>query len=159
LAEAKKKGKVTVNAFVALELARGLNTLPARCDLDKHTFFLDSNRVVKCDEFFSLGLGCLLVKGEASVYFGRDTAGNDGEDLFAKFDELRFHVSGDSLVNCQKTHKAVNSGIDLLMDRATLLLAVRDCDIDYAGVCGFVHRSEYQRRICCRILWLVNPQL
>ena len=82
-----------MNAIVALELARSLDTLPARCDLDKHTFFLDSNGIVKCDDFFSLGLGCLLVKGEASVDFGRDTTGNDGEDLFTKFDELRFHVS------------------------------------------------------------------
>jgi hypothetical protein len=45
----------------------------------------------------------------------------------------------------------------LLMFCATLLLAVRNCDIDHAGVCGFVHRSEYQRRVCCRILWLDEP--
>jgi hypothetical protein len=84
-----------VNAFVTLELARGLNTLPARCDLDKHTFFLDSNRLIKGDDFFSLGLGCLLVKGETSVNFGRHTARNDGEDPFTKFDELPSHVSAD----------------------------------------------------------------
>ena len=82
-----------MNAFVALELARGLNALPARCDLDKHTFFFDPNGLIKCDKFFSLDLSCLLVKRETSVDFGRDTAGNDGEDLFTKFDELRFHVS------------------------------------------------------------------
>jgi hypothetical protein len=41
-----------------------------------------------------------------------------------------------------KTHKAVNSGFDLLMDIATLSLAVCNCDIDQAGVSGFVRRSE-----------------
>jgi hypothetical protein len=41
-----------------------------------------------------------------------------------------------------KTHKAVNSGFDLLIDIATLLFAVFDCDIDQAGVGGFVRRSK-----------------
>jgi hypothetical protein len=41
-----------------------------------------------------------------------------------------------------KTHKAVNSGLDLLMDIATLLLAVCDCDVDQAGVSWFVRRSK-----------------
>jgi hypothetical protein len=83
-----------VDTIIALELARGLNTLPARCDFDKHTFFFDSNRLVKSNKFPGLGLGCLLVKGETGVDFGRDTAGNDGKNLFTKFDELQFHVSG-----------------------------------------------------------------
>jgi hypothetical protein len=41
-----------------------------------------------------------------------------------------------------KTHKAVNSGFDLLMDIATLSLAIFNCDIDQAGVSGFVRRSK-----------------
>ena len=61
--------------------------------------------------------------------------------------------------DCQRTHEAVNSSVDLLMDRATLLPAVGNRDVDYAGVSGFVHRGKYQRRICCRILWLNKPQL
>jgi hypothetical protein len=96
LGKAKKKGKVAVNAVVALELARSLNTLPRRCDLDKHAFFLDSNRLVESDKFFSLGLGRLLVKGETSVDFGGDTAGNDSKDLFTKFNELQFQVRRNS---------------------------------------------------------------
>ena len=92
MGKAKKKGKVAVDSVIALELARGLNTLPGRCDLDKYALFLDSNRLVKSDYFFSLGLGCLLVKRETSVDFGGDTAGNDGKDLFTKFNELQFHV-------------------------------------------------------------------
>ena len=89
LCEAKEKGEVAVNALVALELARSLDTFPGRRDLDEHTFFLDSERLVKRDEFSGLGLGSLLVKGETSVDFGGDAAGNDAENLFAKFDELR----------------------------------------------------------------------
>jgi hypothetical protein len=46
-----------------------------------------------------------------------------------------------------------------LMDRATLLPAVGNRDVDHAGVSGFVHRGKYQRRICCRILWPNKPQL
>ena len=77
-----------MNAVVALELARGLNALPGRCDLDKHTLFLDSNRLVECNDLLGLGLGGLLVKGETSVDLSRDTAGNDGQDLFTELDEL-----------------------------------------------------------------------
>jgi hypothetical protein len=47
LSEAKEKGKVTMNALVTLELARGLDAFPGRCDLDEHTFFLDSDRLVE----------------------------------------------------------------------------------------------------------------
>ena len=89
LGEAKEKGEVAVNALVALELARSLDTFPGRCDLDEHTFFLDSEGLVKRDKLPSLGLGPLLVKGETGVDFRRDAAGDDGKDLFAEFDELR----------------------------------------------------------------------
>jgi hypothetical protein len=89
LAEAEEKGEVAVNVFVTLELSGGLNTFPGRCDLDQHTFPLDSNGFVKRNELFGLGLGCLLVKGETGINFGGNTAGNDGKDLFAEFDELR----------------------------------------------------------------------
>jgi hypothetical protein len=88
LGEAEEKGEVAVNVFVTLELARGLDTFPGRCDLDEHTFLPDSDGLVERNELSGLGLGCLLVKGETGVDFSRDTAGNDREDLFAEFDEL-----------------------------------------------------------------------
>jgi hypothetical protein len=101
LGEAKEKGEVAVNSLVALELARSLDALPGRRDLDEHAFFLDSDGIVERDELSGLGLGSLLVEGETSVDFGGDPAGDDGEDLFAKFDELRSggqgQVSGDAL--------------------------------------------------------------
>lgn len=34
LGEAKEKGEIAVNAIVALELARSLDTFPGRCDLN-----------------------------------------------------------------------------------------------------------------------------
>ena len=85
-----------MNAFVTLELAGSLNTFPGRRDLDEDTFPLDSDGLVKRDELFGLGLGPFLVKGETGIDFGGDTAGNDGKNLFAKFDELEFHVSGNT---------------------------------------------------------------
>jgi hypothetical protein len=95
LSEAKEKSEIAVYALVTLELARGLDTLPSRCDLDEHTFTLNANRLVERDEFPGLGLGSLLVKGEAGIYFGRDTARDDGKDLSTEFDQLqRRHVSG-----------------------------------------------------------------
>jgi hypothetical protein len=96
LPEAEEKGEVAVNAFVALELARSLDTFPGRRDLDEHTFPLDSDGLVKRNKLFGLGLGSLLVKGETGIDFSGDTAGNDGKDLFAEFDELEFHVSGNT---------------------------------------------------------------
>ena len=97
LGEAKEKGEIAVNAFVALQLARSLDTFPGRRDLDEHTFLLDSDGLVKRNKLFGLGLGSLLVEGETGIDFGGDTAGNDGKDLFAEFDELEFHVSGNTL--------------------------------------------------------------
>src|SRR6266404_425473 len=93
LTEAKEKGEVAVNTLVALELSSSLDTLPGRRDLDKHTFFLDSNGFVEPNELSGLGFGGLLVKGEASVDFSRDTTRNDRRNFFPKFYELYFIVS------------------------------------------------------------------
>lgn len=77
-----------MNTIIALELASSLDTFPGRRDLDKHALFLDSNGFVECNEVLGLGLGALLVKGETSVNFGRDTAGNDRKDFFPEFYKL-----------------------------------------------------------------------
>ncbi len=67
LSEAEEKGEVGVDAVIALELARGLNTLPSRRDLDKDALLLHANRLVESDELLGLLLGTLLVEGETSV--------------------------------------------------------------------------------------------
>ena len=77
-----------MNALVALELASSLNTFPSRRDLDKHTLFLDSNGFVERNEVPGFGLGAFFVKGETSVNFSRDTAGNNRKDFFPEFYEL-----------------------------------------------------------------------
>ena len=51
-----------------------------------------------------------------------------------------------------RIHQTVGGRIDLFLDGATLLFAVRDCNVDQAGVGGFVRCSKQQRRIRCRIL-------
>jgi hypothetical protein len=77
-----------VNAIVALELASGLDTLPGRGDLDKDAFFLDSNGFIERNEVSGLGLCALLIEGETSVDFGRNTARNNRKNFFPEFYEL-----------------------------------------------------------------------
>jgi hypothetical protein len=82
-----------VNAVVALELASSLNTFPGRGDLDKDAFLLDSNGFVERNEVSGLGLCGLLIKGETSVDFGRNTARNDRKNFPPEFYELSFVIS------------------------------------------------------------------
>ena len=77
-----------MDAIIALKLARGLDTLPSRRDLDKDALLLHTDRVVQCDELLGLGLSGLLVKGKTGVDLGRDTAGDDLQDFRAELDEL-----------------------------------------------------------------------
>jgi hypothetical protein len=82
-----------VNAIVALELASSLDTFPGRGDLDKDAFFLDSNGFVERNEVSGLGLCGLLIKGETSVDFGRNTARNNRKNFPPEFYELSFVIS------------------------------------------------------------------
>ena len=88
LGEAEEKGEVAVDAVIALELAGSLDTLPGGRNLDEDALLLDADGVVERDELLGLGLGRLLVVREARIDLGRDTAGDDLEDLLAEFDEL-----------------------------------------------------------------------
>ena len=88
LREAEEKGEVAVDAVVTLELARSLDTLPSRSDLDEDALLLDADGLVKRDELLGLGLGRRLVVREARIDLGGDTAGNDLQDLLAKLNEL-----------------------------------------------------------------------
>ena len=77
-----------MDAVVALELAGGLDTLPGGGNLNKNTVLLDADGLVEGNELLGLGLGALLVEGQAGVDLGRDTAGDDSKNLLAEFDEL-----------------------------------------------------------------------
>ena len=77
-----------MDAVVTLELARSLDTLPSRSDLDEDALLLDADGLVERDELLGLGLGALLVKGQAGVDLGGHTARDDRENLLAELDEL-----------------------------------------------------------------------
>ena len=77
-----------MDAVVTLELARGLDTLPGRGDLDEDALLLDADGLVEGNELLRLRLGRLLGVGETGVDFSRDTAGDDLQDLLAELDEL-----------------------------------------------------------------------
>lgn len=49
---------------------------------------MDTDGIVESDELLGLGLGALLIEGQAGVDFGRDTAGDDGQDLLTELNEL-----------------------------------------------------------------------
>lgn len=88
LREAEQERKVAVDTVVTLKLARSLDTLPGRGDLDEHTLLLDANGLVEGDELLGLLLGGLLVEGEASVNLSGHTARDDLQDLLAELDQL-----------------------------------------------------------------------
>jgi hypothetical protein len=78
-----------VNAIVPLKLPSSLDTLPSGGNLDKDTILLDANRLVESNQLLGLGLGTLLVKGQAGINFSRDTTRDDGQDLLAELNKLK----------------------------------------------------------------------
>ena len=77
-----------MDAVVALELARSLDALPGRSNLDEDALLLDADGLVEGDQLLGLGLGRLLVEGQTGVDLSRDTAGDDLQDLLSELDEL-----------------------------------------------------------------------
>ena len=59
----------------------------------------------------------LLVEREAGVYFGRDTARNDSQNLFAEFDELQYAVQSSARarvdLKCSQAYETVQGGVSL----------------------------------------------
>lgn len=110
LLESEEEREVAVDVVLGFELTGGLDTLPGRGDLDEDSVLADADLLVEGDQVLGLrvfvqrgsvhdrhieseiathlGLGGLLVEGEGSVDLGRDTSGNDGEDLLSELDEL-----------------------------------------------------------------------
>lgn len=82
--------------------------------------------------------GALGIKGQLGVNLGGDTAGDDVENLLAELDE-----------------EAVEGVVDLLVNGATLLLAVGDGDVNQLGVLGFLGGGEDERGVGGGILGLV----
>lgn len=90
------------------------------------------------DKVESLVDGSFGVERVTSVDLGGDLAGDDLENLLAELNE-----------------EAVEGIVNLLVDRATLLLSVVDGDIDQLGVLLLLGGSEDERRVGGSILRLV----
>ena len=85
---------------------------------------------------FDRGLG---VEGEGGVDFGGDLAGDDLEDLLAELNK-----------------EVVESGVDLLVDRTTLLvLYVGNGGVQHSGVLGLFGGRENEGGVGGGILGLV----
>ena len=90
------------------------------------------------DDVEGLVDGSLGIEGETSIDLSGDLAGDDLEDLLAELDE-----------------KAVEGGIDLLVDSLALGLTLGDGGIDEAGVLGLLGGSQDQGGVGGGILRLV----
>jgi hypothetical protein len=78
-----------VDVVVALELARGLDALPGRGNLDEDALAVDSDALVEGNQLLGLCDGSFLVEGQPGIDFGRDPARDQREDLFAELGELQ----------------------------------------------------------------------
>lgn len=82
--------------------------------------------------------GGLGIEREAGVDLGRDTAGNDLENLLAKLDQ-----------------ETVEGVVNLLVEGAALLLAVSESSVNQLGVLGLLGGSQDQRGVGGGILGFV----
>lgn len=62
LTKSEQQSEVAVNFLIALELARSLNTLPRRCDLNQNTFLVDAEGLVQSNEFTGFRFSGLLIE-------------------------------------------------------------------------------------------------
>lgn len=138
LDQAEHKGQVAVDAVVALQDLSGLDALPGGGDLDEDAVLGDPFSLVELDDVQGLVDRGLGVEGEAGVNLGRDLAGDDLEDLLAELDQ-----------------ETVQRSIDLIVDRAALLLGVGNGVVDELGVLGLLGGSQDQGRVGGSILRLV----
>ncbi len=127
-----------------LELGGGLDTLPSRGDLDEDTVLLDADRLVEVNELVGLLDGSGLVERVLGVDLGRDTAGDDLEDLLAELDEER-----------------VDGEVNLALDVTRLLLAGGNGGVDQLGVGGELGRGKAGRSAwhCSEYIQLARERL
>jgi hypothetical protein len=141
-----------------LEDVGGLDTLVGRGNLDQDAVLGDADLLVQLldnelafgstiatwvvftylDDVEGLVDGALGVEGQLGVDLGRDLAGDDLQDLLAELDQ-----------------EAVQGGLDLIVDGATLLLAVGNGGVDESGILGLLGSSQDQGGVGGGILGLV----
>jgi hypothetical protein len=141
-----------------LEDVGGLDTLVGGGNLDQDAVLGDADLLVQLlenelafgstiatgviftylDDVEGLVDGALGVEGQLGVDLGRDLAGDDFQDLLAELDQ-----------------EAVQGGLDLIVDGATLLLAVGNGGVDESGILGLLGSSQDQGGVGGGILGLV----
>lgn len=138
LNEREEQGKVDVNAVLSFELAGGLDTLVSGGNLDEDTVLADSLLLVELDNLESLSNGALLVKGESGIDLGRDTSGDNLENLGAKLDKQK-----------------VEGLLSLLGSSARGLGGGGHGAVNESSVLGLFRSGENQRRVGGGVLGLV----
>ena len=138
LREREQQGQVTVDTLFFQLLCRA-DTLPGRSQFDQDTIVADARIVVQFDQTFCFRDRRFGVVGETCVYFGRDTARN-------QFQDLETDVHGQFISSVHNLLRAVvalrfRPGHSLVNQFAIL----RD-------LCGV----KDQRRVSCGILRLVQ---
>lgn len=90
------------------------------------------------DDLKSLVDGSLGIEGELGVNLGGDLSGDDVKNLLSELNK-----------------ETVESGLNLLIEGLSVLLAVGNGSVDKSGVLGLLGSSENQRRVGGGILGLV----
>src|SRR6478752_7910598 len=136
LGEAEEQGQVGVNALF-FQLFSGFDALPSGAELDQHALALDSGSFVQLDEVARLVDAAIPVEAEARVDLGRDTTGDQLQDLAAEIHEQLVHEG---------------NGLGFLIAR--LLLGIAQRLFHEVLVLRLLCSLEQERRVGGRVLRL-----
>jgi hypothetical protein len=121
-----------VNTVLGLKLTGSLNTLPGRGNLDEDSVLLNALGLVEINNLKGLLDGGILVKRDAGINLGRDTTGDNLQDLRAKLDKENIQ-SGFSLLG--KRARARLDGSNSVVNKGSVLGLLRGGK-DEGGVGG-----------------------
>lgn len=138
LDKGEKQSQVNVDAVLGLKLTGSLDTLPGRGNLDENSVLLNTLGLVKINDLKGLLDGGILVKGDASINLGRDTARDNLQDLRAKLDK-----------------ENVQSSLSLLGKRARAGLDGSNSVVNEGSVLSLLRGGKDEGRVGGGILGLV----
>ena len=99
----------------------GANALPCGGDFDEDPVAANAGLVVLGNDAAGLGKGGLGVIREAGIHFGRNAAGNDGENFLAKGDGQFFESQvGHVGIGCLRAQFLARFKQDTVHDRLVL---------------------------------------
>jgi hypothetical protein len=156
LDEREHQGEIGVDTVVTLEDLSSLDTLPCGSDLDQDAVLGDALLAVELLIVLVLSPVCC---NAARTYLNKVESlvdGGFGIERVTSVD-LCGDLTGDDLENllAELNKETVEGIINLLVDRAALLLSIVDGDIDQLGVLLLLRSSEDERRVGGSILRLV----